>query len=111
MLQRTRPGHPPATRDPLTLEALAGWLRGRDPAETYVYCSNGDCLLARYLRDALGHDVWVSPGYYRDEKNQRTAIPAALDAVAQRGERSVGAALARAEARLEAQAAQVERAS
>ena len=71
MLQRTQPGHPPATRAPLTLEALAGWLRGRDPA----------------------------------------AIPAALDAVAVLGERSVGAALRRVEARLVAQAAQAERAS
>lgn len=88
--------------DVFSVEALRDWLMTRNPAETYCFTDNDDCLIARYLI-AQGWRVSVAPTFvfvYRGGEDARVFLPSEMNDVAQRHPRTFGRALARCNAYL-----------
>jgi len=49
----------------LTFTAFARWFKGQKGNPEYDYCSNGDCLMARFIKSQGFVDFSVVPGAVR----------------------------------------------
>lgn len=102
MYQPTKlPDADPQTKpaDPLTLEALAAWLKTKPANKKYCYLSNGECLLAQYFRhaginfDSMGASHYIASGCIKH-------LPYKLNQIAVHQPHTFGAALARTRAEI-----------